>query len=80
MIIMIRNNVCNFRMIGAMPAVAVRHERCRHKSRIKRPYQFCVGGQWTQPSPVSPLTPSSYSQNKNIGSVPELYLCGKVTY
>ncbi|XP_031789461.1 AP-3 complex subunit mu-1 isoform X4 [Nasonia vitripennis] len=64
-------------MIGAMPAVAVRHERRRQENRTKRPSQLYLGGQWTQTSQGSPLTPSSYTQNKHDESAPEVYLCGK---
>ena len=69
----------HFRMIGAMPAVAVRHERRRLENRTKRPSQLYLGGQWTQPSQGSPMTPSSCVQNKHIESLPEVYLCGKVS-
>ncbi|XP_011502542.1 PREDICTED: uncharacterized protein LOC105365943 isoform X2 [Ceratosolen solmsi marchali] len=67
------------KMIGAMPAVAVRHERRRQENRIKRPSQLYLGGHWTQPPQMSPLTPNSYIQNKHIESLPEVYLCGKIS-
>lgn len=63
------------RMIGAMPAVAVRHERRRQEKRLKRPSQLYLGGQWLPPLQGSPPTPSPH----NLDPRPELYLCGKVT-
>jgi len=66
-------------MIGAMPAVAVRHERRRQEKRLKRPSQLYLGGQWLPPLQGSPPTPSSHGHN-NLESLPELYLCGKVTH
>lgn len=63
------------RMIGAMPAVAVRHERRRQEKRLKRPSQLYIGGQWLPPLQGSPPTPSPHN---NVEPRPELYLCGKV--
>lgn len=65
------------RMIGAMPAVAVRHERRRQEKRLKRPSQLYLGGQWLPPLQGSPPTPSPHGHN-NLEPLPELYLCGKV--
>lgn len=66
-------------MIGAMPAVAVRHERRRQDNkRLKRPSQLYLSGQWLPPLQGSPPTPSPHSHN-NLDPRPELYLCGKVT-
>lgn len=65
-------------MIGAMPAVAVRHERRRQEKRLKRPSQLYLGGQWLPPLQGSPPTPSSHGHN-NLESLPELYLCGKIS-
>ena len=69
---------CLIRMIGAMPAVAVRHERRRQEKRLKRPSQLYLGGQWLPPLQGSPPTPSPHGHN-NLEPLPELYLCGKVT-
>ncbi|KYN13519.1 hypothetical protein ALC57_14223 [Trachymyrmex cornetzi] len=63
-------------MIGAMPAVAVRHERRRQEKRLKRPSQLYLGGQWLPPLQGSPPTPSPHGHN-NLEPLPELYLCGK---
>lgn len=70
----------NSRMIGAMPAVAVRHERRRQEKRLKRPSQLYLGGQWMPPLQGSPPTPSPHGQNSHLDPLPELYLCGKVFY
>lgn len=67
-----------FRMIGAMPAVAVRHERKRQEKRLKRPSQLYLGGQWMPPPQGSPPTPSPHGHNSHLEPLPELYLCGKV--
>ncbi|CAG5087113.1 Protein of unknown function [Cotesia congregata] len=69
----------NFRMIGAMPAVAVRHERRRQEKRLKRPSQLYLGGQWLPPLQGSPPTPSPHGQNSHLDPLPELYLCGKIS-
>lgn len=61
-----------FRMIGAMPAVAVRHERRRADKRNKRPSQLYLGGPWLPPSPVASPSP-------HLDRLPEYYLCGKVS-
>lgn len=66
------------RMIGAMPAVAVRHERKRQEKRLKRPSQLYLGGQWMPPPQGSPPTPSPHGHNNHLEPLPELYLCGKV--
>lgn len=62
-------------MIGAMPAVAVRHERRRQEKRHKRPsllYLQSNRSRSSSPSPVqSPPTPYSSPQ-------PEIYILGKV--
>ncbi|KOX77503.1 hypothetical protein WN51_09827 [Melipona quadrifasciata] len=64
-------------MIGAMPAVAVRHERKRQEKRLKRPSQLYLGGQWMPPPQGSPPTPSPHGHNSHLEPLPELYLCGK---
>lgn len=64
-----RINLIN--MIGAMPAVAVRHERRRADKRNKRPSQLYLGGPWLPPSP-------SASPSPHLDRLPEYYLCGKV--
>ncbi|XP_012251040.1 uncharacterized protein LOC105683184 isoform X2 [Athalia rosae] len=66
-------------MIGAMPAVAVRHERRRQEKRLKRPSQLYLGGQWMPPPPGSPPTPSPHGPNSHLDPLPELYLCGKIS-
>lgn len=63
-------------MIGAMPAVAVRHERRRQEKRTKRPSQLYLGGQWLS-SQGSPPTPSPHGHGA-LEALPELYICGKV--
>lgn len=67
------------RMIGAMPAVAVRHERRKgQEKRSKRPSQLYIGGHWLPPTSPSP-TPSPNGQNLDADDrLPEYYLCGKV--
>ncbi|XP_043286000.1 uncharacterized protein [Venturia canescens] len=66
-------------MIGAMPAVAVRHERRRQEKRLKRPSQLYLGGQWMPPPQGSPPTPSPHGHNSHLDPMPELYLCGKIS-
>ncbi|KAI4504734.1 hypothetical protein M0802_000284 [Mischocyttarus mexicanus] len=66
-------------MIGAMPAVAVRHERRRQEKRLKRPSQLYLGGQWMPPLQGSPPTPSPHGHNNHLDPLPELYLCGKIS-
>ncbi|XP_034939893.1 lateral signaling target protein 2 homolog [Chelonus insularis] len=66
-------------MIGAMPAVAVRHERRRQEKRLKRPSQLYLSGQWMPPLQGSPPTPSPHGQNSHLDPLPELYLCGKIS-
>lgn len=66
-------------MIGAMPAVAVRHERRRQEKRSKRPSQLYLGGPWFPPASQSP-TPSPGNNGMYSGEegLPEYYVCGKV--
>lgn len=68
-------------MIGAMPAVAVRHERRKgQEKRSKRPSQLYIGGHWLPPTSPSP-TPSPNGPNLDPDDrLPEYYLCGKVKY
>ncbi|CAL7935295.1 uncharacterized protein LOC143428340 isoform X2 [Xylocopa sonorina] len=66
-------------MIGAMPAVAVRHERKRQEKRLKRPSQLYIGSQWMPPPQGSPPTPSPHGHNSHLEPLPELYLCGKIS-
>ncbi|XP_076299291.1 uncharacterized protein LOC143218152 isoform X2 [Lasioglossum baleicum] len=66
-------------MIGAMPAVAVRHERKRQEKRLKRPSQLYLGAQWMPPPQGSPPTPSPHGHNSHLDPLPELYLCGKIS-
>ncbi|XP_078042239.1 uncharacterized protein LOC144472775 [Augochlora pura] len=66
-------------MIGAMPAVAVRHERKRQEKRLKRPSQLYLGAQWMPPLQGSPPTPSPHGHNSHLDPLPELYLCGKIS-
>ncbi|XP_015588894.1 uncharacterized protein LOC107264783 [Cephus cinctus] len=66
-------------MIGAMPAVAVRHERRRQEKRLKRPSQLYLGGQWMPPPQGSPPTPSPHGHNSHLEPLPELYFCGKIS-
>lgn len=66
-----------FRMIGAMPAVAVRHERRKgQEKRSKRPSQLYIGGYWLPPNSPSP-TPSNGPYDDS-DRLPEFYICGKV--
>lgn len=66
-------------MIGAMPAVAVRHERRRQEKRLKRPSQLYLSGQWMPPPQGSPPTPSPHGHNSHLEPLPELYLCRKIS-
>jgi hypothetical protein len=66
-------------MIGAMPAVAVRHERRKgQEKRSKRPSQLYIGGHWLPPTSPSP-TPSPNGPHDDPDRLPELYICGKVS-
>lgn len=67
-------------MIGAMPAVAVRHERRKgQEKRSKRPSQLYIGGHWLPPTSPSP-TPSPNGPNLDPDDrLPEYYLFGKVS-
>lgn len=68
-------------MIGAMPAVAVRHERKKGQDkRCKRPSHLYIGGHWVRPLSPSP-TPSPNGQNldNTDDQLPEYYVCGKVS-
>lgn len=63
-------------MIGAMPAVAVRHERRRQEKRSKRPsllYLQSTQSRSTSPSPVQ-SSPGLYSTPQL-----EIYILGKVS-
>lgn len=66
-------------MIGAMPAVAVRHERRKGQERKqKRPSQLYIAGHCipTSPSPTpSPNGPTCDTDDR----LPEYYVCGKVS-
>lgn len=78
---MIVNNLYSSKMIGAMPAVAVRHERRRQEKRSKRPSQLYLGGPWLPPPSPSP-TPSPGANGLNYDAddrFPEYYVCGKVS-
>ncbi|XP_044759913.1 uncharacterized protein LOC123317439 isoform X2 [Coccinella septempunctata] len=67
------------RMIGAMPAVAVRHERRKgQEKRSKRPSQLYIGGHWLPPNSPSP-TPSTNGPYDESDRLPEFYICGKVS-
>nr|CAD7409758.1 unnamed protein product [Timema cristinae] len=73
-------------MIGAMPAVAVRHERRKQEKRTKRPSQLYLGGyglkQSSPPSRGSSPTPSplqSPPSNLPDDNPNEFYVCGKVS-
>lgn len=72
-------------MIGAMPAVAVRHERRKgQEKRSKRPSQLYIGGHWLPPNSPSPTpSPSGVPYDDGGGGdgdrLPELYICGKVS-
>ena len=64
-------------MIGAMPAVAVRHERRRQEKRNKRPsllYLQSTQSRSTSPSPVQ-SSPGLYSAPQL-----EIYILGKVSF
>ncbi|CAH0564769.1 unnamed protein product [Brassicogethes aeneus] len=66
-------------MIGAMPAVAVRHERRKgQEKRSKRPSQLFIGGHWLPPNSPSP-TPSPGTNEDGTERMPEIYICGKVS-
>ena len=71
-------------MIGAMPAVAVRHERRKQEKRTKRPSQLYLGGYGLKhpspPSRGSSPTPSPLQSppNQNDDPPQEFYVCGKV--
>lgn len=63
-------------MIGAMPAVAVRHERRRQEKRSKRPsllYLQSTQSRSSSPSPVQ-SSPGLYSTPQL-----EIYILGKVS-
>ncbi|GFG30213.1 hypothetical protein Cfor_10185, partial [Coptotermes formosanus] len=70
-------------MIGAMPAVAVRHERRKQEKRGKRPSQLYLSGYGLKhpspPSRGSSPTPSPLQSPPNQqDDVPqEFYVCGK---
>lgn len=67
-------------MIGAMPAVAVRHERRKgQEKRSKRPSQLYIAGHWLPPNSPSP-TPSPGTNDDGTERMPEVYLFGKVSY
>lgn len=64
-------------MIGAMPAVAVRHERRRQEKRTKRPSLL-----YLQSPPSRSPTPSPLQSPPSVPCSqppPEVYVCGKVT-
>lgn len=66
-------------MIGAMPAVAVRHERRKgQEKRSKRPSQLYIAGHWLPPNSPSP-TPSPGTNEDGTERLPEVYLFGKVS-
>ncbi|XP_039299838.1 uncharacterized protein LOC111050180 [Nilaparvata lugens] len=69
-------------MIGAMPAVAVRHERRRQEKRTKRPsllYLQSPPSRSPTPSPLqSPPALSGHCAGGQ-GPPPEVYVCGKVS-
>lgn len=66
-------------MIGAMPAVAVRHERRRQEKRSKRPSQLYLGGPWFPPASQSPTpSPGNNALYAEGDGLPEYYVCGKV--
>ncbi|KAL1497394.1 hypothetical protein ABEB36_008372 [Hypothenemus hampei] len=66
-------------MIGAMPAVAVRHERRKGQDkRTKRPSQLYIPGNWLPPNSPSP-TPSPGTNEDGTERIPEVYLFGKVS-
>ncbi|XP_054281574.1 uncharacterized protein LOC128999208 [Macrosteles quadrilineatus] len=64
-------------MIGAMPAVAVRHERRRQEKRTKRPSLL-----YLQSPPSRSPTPSPLQSPPSVPCSeppPEIYVCGKVS-
>lgn len=67
-------------MIGAMPAVAVRHERRKGQERKqKRPNQLYLAGHCLPPTSPSP-TPSPNGPTCDTDDrLPEYYVCGKVS-
>ena len=71
-------------MIGAMPAVAVRHERRKQEKRNKRPSQLYLAGYGLKhpspPSRGSSPTPSPLQSppNQHDELPQEFYVCGKV--
>lgn len=66
-------------MIGAMPAVAVRHERRKgQEKRSKRPSQLYIGGHWLPPMSPSPTPSPNGPHLDSDDRLPEYYLCGKV--
>ncbi|KAF7283003.1 hypothetical protein GWI33_001591 [Rhynchophorus ferrugineus] len=66
-------------MIGAMPAVAVRHERRKgQEKRNKRPSQLYITGHWLPPNSPSP-TPSPGNNEEGTEHLPEVYIFGKVS-
>jgi hypothetical protein len=71
-------------MIGAMPAVAVRHERRKQEKRSKRPSQLYLGGYGLKhPSPPSrgpspSPSPLQSPPTQNDDTSQEFYVCGKV--
>ncbi|XP_067005616.1 uncharacterized protein [Anabrus simplex] len=72
-------------MIGAMPAVAVRHERRKQEKRTKRPSQLYLGSYGLKhpspPSRGSSPTPSPLQSPPSHYDDPpsEYYVCGKVS-
>nr|XP_008200535.1 PREDICTED: uncharacterized protein LOC100141755 isoform X2 [Tribolium castaneum]XP_015837851.1 PREDICTED: uncharacterized protein LOC100141755 isoform X2 [Tribolium castaneum] len=67
-------------MIGAMPAVAVRHERRKgQEKRSKRPSQLYIGGHWLPPTSPSPTPSPNGPHDDGTDRLPELYICGKVS-
>ncbi|XP_044732102.1 uncharacterized protein LOC123294978 [Chrysoperla carnea] len=80
-------------MIGAMPAVAVRHERRRQEKRggsgnsghhqvglCSRPSQLYVGGVWPPPhSPCSTSPSPGGHHSPDDDQFREYYVCGKIS-
>ncbi|XP_022916549.1 uncharacterized protein [Onthophagus taurus] len=68
-------------MIGAMPAVAVRHERRKgQEKRHKRPSQLYIAGHWLPPNSPSPTPSPNGPGNCDVDDrLPEYYVCGKVS-
>ncbi|XP_066908652.1 uncharacterized protein [Halyomorpha halys] len=62
-------------MIGAMPAVAVRHERRRQEKRTKRPSLLYLQSPHSRSATPSPLQSPPASHQ----FPPEIYVCGKVS-